>query len=76
MDEAELVRRAHWLIELVEPADAHKVYAQVPRQCRTPGCNGKVSLALALETQLSLAFETQPSSLLAPDAPLQRERDR
>ena len=51
VDEAELVRRAHWLVGLVKPADVGE-YAQVPRQCRTPGCAGKVSLAYASKLRI------------------------
>ena len=68
VEEAELVRRAHWLIDLVEPADAQRLHDEVPRQCRTPGCSGKVSLAEATE----LAIEEVP--MPAPDIVPRRGR--
>jgi len=91
VDEAELVRRAHWLAGFAGPTEVGE-YAQVPRQCRTPGCAGKVSLALAawpwieddagyrdyreLDDTFSLDDKGIEIRPVMPDAPPQRKKRR
>ena len=64
VEEAELVRRAHWLIDLVEPGDAQRLHDEVPRKCRTPGCSGKVSLAEA--TKIVIEEVPMPAPDIVP----------